>query len=229
MLSGTVTSARYFSVILLVLGALFSAPSFAERPENLDFMGGYFDNGHYKCYAEPCISIHKNTYPAANDNPFDPRAWPPWLDIDQDCQLEHHQALARASLEPVRYVNEDQCLDVIAGQWRDPYSARILKKSEDMAVDHRVSLQEAHYFGGAAWTRDQRVLFVNAQENLVAVSKEQKEARRGRPAYKWMPPNKRYWCDYIVHREKVARKFDLNFPSKERAYNKRIKNLYCKY
>ena len=51
----------------------------AEAPEGLDFIGGYTDEkGEYKCYAEPCFTIHKGTEAAASrDRPFSSRDWTP--------------------------------------------------------------------------------------------------------------------------------------------------------
>ncbi len=211
------------------VAALLCAPVWAEAPKNLDFMGGYFENGRYKCYTEPCLSIHKDTYPAANNLLFNSDDWPGWRDLDGNCQDEDQQTLASASQTTVSYVDDDECGLVSSGSWRDPYSAKMIDDATAMAVDHRISLPEAHYFGGAGWNRAQRLEFVNSPDNLVAVSKAQKEDRRGQPAYKWMPENQAYWCDYVVHRERVARIFGLLFPDKEAEFNQKIKKLYCKY
>ena len=70
---------------------------------------------------------------------------------------------------------------------------------------------------------------VNDAENLVPVSIKAKKTRAGLPPSKWMPENKAYWCDYIVRREIIQRKYKLYLPSVEREFQQEVKTLYCKY
>lgn len=220
---------RLIILFSLILSSISLVGHAEMPPENMDFVGGYFDDGEYKCYQEPCFSIHKHSYPSANNIDFDHRMWPRWLDVDRNCQKENHQAMAEASLINVRYENGDQCRAVTSGQWQDPYTGRKFNKVDQVEVDDLVSLHEAHSFGGLAWPRNKRALFANNPNNLIVVSREYKEHRAGRPASEWMPADESYWCEYIVKRELIARKFELHFPSHEREHNHKIKTLYCKY
>lgn len=222
--------ARLHLFFVLILGGMMLNPAYAENPpENLDFIGGYFEDGVYRCYAEPCFTIHRDSYPTINKIPFRIGDWPHWLDIDGNCQNEDLQTLYRESEVEPDHGDDDPCEAIYTGRWNDPYTGQVIEQAGRMAVDHRISLVEAHLYGATGWTRKKRALFANAPDNLVAVSAEAQKARAGRGAKDWMPENQRYWCDYVVHRERVARLFDLHFPPAEQQTHERIKLLYCKY
>lgn len=216
---------------VLLLSLVFMRPGFAEQevPEGLDFIGGYFENGEYKCFAEPCFSLHKQKYPGANNIKFNAKSWPRWLDIDRNCQTEDLQKIVEASAIEVAYADGDECSSVVQGEWTDIYSGEIISDADQITVDYFVSLEEAHLLGGFSWPRNKRALFANLPENLIVVSKQEKEDRAGRAANDWMPSDKTFWCDYIVNRELIFRKFKLKMNRIEDAFNKQIKQLYCKY
>ncbi len=198
-------------------------------PPNVDFIGGYFEDGVYRCYAEPCFTIHRDSYPTINRIPFRMRDWPHWLDIDGNCQNEDLQTLYRESEVEPDYGEDDPCETIYSGLWKDPYTGATIEEAGLMAIDHRISLQEAHLYGATSWPRKKRALFANAPDNLIAVSAKAYQERAGRGTREWLPDNQKYWCDYVVHRERVARLFELHFPAEEQAVHKRIKQLYCKY
>ena len=201
----------------------------AEKPPELDFIGGYFDDGKYKCFQEPCFSIHENTPQGSSSTRFSPKRWPHWLDVDKSCQKEDQQLLAETSLIPVAYENDDRCKKVIAGKWKDSYTGEIIESVDQVAVDHRVSLKEAHSLRGVSWLIKKRALFANTPDNLIVVSKTSQQERDGKPANLWMPANERIWCDYVVHREKIARLFGLGFKDRVVNFHREIKRSHCKY
>lgn len=219
--------ARFFLLIVLVSG---SQTAFAnEPPPNVDFFGGYYDGNVYRCYAEPCFRIYQEANRTGGGREFKANDWPHWIDIDDNCQNEREQIVATSSQKPVRYQDDDKCGDVVAGKWVDPYNGKTIEDIAQIEVDHRVSLEEAHRYGGLKWHFTKRAKFANLPQNLVVVSAKSKRSRDGRSASEWMPENKAYWCDYVVHREVFARKMGLSFPAAEQAFNKKIKTLYCKY
>jgi len=216
-----------FSLIFLM--HLFAVNAFSEPPEKLDFIGGYYEDGVYKCYSEPCFSIHKGKEAALSRiRPFDIREWLPKRGSKNACQQGYTRMLAETSQKEVEYLEKGQCKYVVNGEWIDSYTGRSVSVS-DIAIDQRVSLEEAHRYGGSTWSRNKRMLFAYDQDNLIAVSKESKVQRKGQSASQWMPQNLGAWCDYIVRRDIVARKFRLHLPVNEKEYNKKIKTLYCKY
>lgn len=200
-----------------------------EPPKDLDFIGGYFEDGIYTCYQEPCFQVHKTAYPAANNIAFNTDQWPHWLDIDQNCQKDNVQAIAMASQTAIRFQNDDECGDIIEGSWSDQYSGRTTSSVNEVVTDYLISLEEAHTYGALAWPTEKRTIFANTTANQVVVTDAYKKARNGASAANWMPPNEAYWCRYIVTRERIARKFNLRFPNSEKKFNQQIKNLYCKY
>lgn len=227
---------RIFSLFSRMIGWLAMSwvllcLSFSVRaespPEGLDFIGGYYDNGEYKCYSEPCFTIHKGTEAAASRNrPFSKRDWIPRT---RSCQKALTKALAKSSRVDISYAKKGECVFVVKGEWEDPYSKEVITDLRNIGLDQLVSYKEAHRYGGAYWSRIQRMDLVNDANNIVPVTKASKKERNGRPPTQWMPENKGFWCDYIVRREIIQRKYNLYLPREEREYQEEVKKLYCKY
>lgn len=211
---------------------LVSHCSFAATPpKDLDFIGGGYVDGEYRCYSEPCFSLHQGKGAAsARIRPFEVREWLPRQGDKWACQNAYTAMLENTSLSEVRFFrNKNACKLIRAGEWLDTYTGKPIEGMKNIAVDQRISLKEAHLYGGAFWTRARRMAFAYHPMNLVPVSAAQKKERGGRSASKWMPEEKSTWCDYIVYREIVSRHFKLIVPLAEKLYEKEIKKLYCKY
>ncbi len=221
---------RLSRVALLVVCVLFpflSVSAAAEPPPGLDFIGGYYENGEYRCYSEPCFTIHRGTEAAAERiRPFDRREWVP---KKKSCLKAYTQVLADTSLVDISYAKKGDCLFVVKGSWVDPYDGSEIGEIRNLAIDQRVSYQEAHRYGAAVWDHKKRMELVNDPLNLVPVSIATKRERNGQKPSEWMPHKLEYWCDYIVHREIVIRKYELFLPKTEKEFHREIKRLYCKY
>jgi hypothetical protein len=217
--------AYVFLFIALLLGLNTSV--LAEDPPELDFIGGYYEDGEYRCFSEPCFTIHKGTDAAASRiRPFSPKNW---QTKRGECQTTYTKVLADSSLADTKYAKHEDCAFVVSGSWQDSYTGETIDDIRVIALDHRISPYEAHYWGAAYWPPAQRFALLNDPINLVPVSIEQIKLRKGRSTTDWMPERKEYWCDYVVHREIVIRKYQLR-PSKEvRDFDQKIKQLYCKY
>lgn len=213
--------------LLCLLIFILPFPVSAEAPPELDFIGGYYEGGEYRCYSEPCFTIHRGTDAAASRiRPFAPQNWQAKRG---ECQKSYTKVLAETSLSDIKYAKHEDCVFVVSGTWQDAYTGQTIDDIRVVALDHRISPYEAHYWGAAYWTPEQRFALLNDPMNLVPVSIEQIKHRKGRSPTDWMPERKDYWCDYIVHREIVVRKYQLR-PSKEiRDFDHEIKKLYCKY
>jgi hypothetical protein len=223
------TAEKKFLASLLagLLCACLALNAMAEPPEGIDFIGGYYENGEYKCYSEPCFTIHKGTEAAASRNrPFSKRDWIP---RSRGCQKAYTKALAQASKVDIKYAKKGDCVFVVKGEWVDPYTLNSINDLRKIGLDQLVSYKEAHRYGAAYWSHTERMQLVNDADNIVPVSAESKKERDGRPPTEWMPENKDYWCDYIVKREIIQRKYNLYLPAEERAFKEEIKKLYCKY
>jgi hypothetical protein len=213
--------------LFFILNVGFSSIVLAEAPPDLDFIGGYYEEGEYRCYSEPCFTIHKGTDAAASRvRPFAPKDWQAKRG---ECQKSYTQVLADKSISEIKYAKHKDCIFVVSGEWQDTYTGQEIDDIRVIALDHRISPYEAHYWGAAFWTPVQRFDLLNDPSNLVPVSIEQIKLRKGRSPSEWMPERQGYWCDYIVHREIVIRKYQLR-PSKDvRDFDQNIKKLYCKY
>lgn len=213
--------------LLLLPYILFSSIAIAEEPPELDFIGGYYEDGEYRCFSEPCFTIHRGTdAAAARIRPFVPRDWQARRG---ECQKAYTKILSNTSLTEAKHARHEGCTFVISGSWEDAYTGKAIDDISVIALDHRISPYEAHYWGAAYWSSAQRVALLNDPINLVPVSIDQIKSRKGKSPTDWMPERKEYWCDYVVHREIVVRKYKLR-PSKDvRDYNEKIKQMYCKY
>jgi hypothetical protein len=194
-----------------------------------DFFGGYFANGTYICVREPCFKIHAAWEVKPNTDRFNFKDWPHWLDIDGNCQNEQEQILAETSLVPVTWEENDTCGRVASGRWFIAYSGKESDDVEYMTMDHVISLFEAHDLFGNRWDERKRILFANSPVNLIPINWHLKKERNGRPSSKWLPPDRSYWCDYILRRERVAREFDLKLPKTDNIIGKEIKHKFCKF
>lgn len=220
-------------LILSVLGIFISAINVQAAPPSIDETGGYFDGKTYRCAKEPCFSVMKQEA-SRKRRPFDPNDWPYWIDKEKDesyrhCLDQFQRSLARFSETKPTHVDGDRCKPVTGGLWRDVYSGQKFEDISLVDVDHVVSPEEAHSFGAYVWNPSKRKRFANSSKNVIVVSKEQKRQRAGRSPMEWMPPFQRYWCDYVVQREIVAREFSLKFPVLVDNLHKKLKTLYCKF
>lgn len=210
----------------------FTSLCIAETmPDELDFIGGGYVDGEYRCYAEPCFSLHRGKAAAsAKVRPFEIREWLPRRGDEWACQDAYTDMLEEKSLVDVQFFkNKNGCKLIRSGEWTDSYTGKAVDGMVNIAVDQRISLKEAHYYGGAFWSRERRMAFAYHPMNLLPVSAATKKARNGRPASDWMPEDKSSWCDYIVYREIVARHFKLIIPTIEITHEDKIKKLYCKF
>jgi len=215
-----------FMACILVVG--LSATVYASPPAQLDFIGGYYDeSGEYTCYAQPCFSIHRGkNAAAAATRPFSIKEWAFKV---RGCQEAFTESLEQTSKTPVVKETKEGCDFVVSGEWIDLYSASTVSDVSQLGFDQLVSYEEAHHYGGAYWGQKQRMAFINDAANIVPVSPELKKVRAGRSPSKWMPEDKSQWCDYIVRREIVQRKYKLVLPRVEREFQEEAIRLFCKY
>ncbi|WP_029008310.1 hypothetical protein [Azospirillum halopraeferens] len=152
-----------------------------------------------------------------NRRGFDPAAWPHWLDRDGNCLDTREEVLVAESLEPVR-LSLDGCA-IVSGRWRDPYSGEQFTNPQDMAIDHRVPLREAHASGGHAWDAERRAAFANdldGPDTLVAVSAATRRAKGARGPEEWLPADSSALCSYVVGWVAVKARWELSMDARER-------------
>lgn len=104
---------------------------------------------------------------------------------------------------------------VASGTLIDPYSARTIlfyrgkDTSDDVQIDHVVSLSDAWQKGAQSLTFDQRHAFANDPLNLLAVDGSLNQAKGNGDAATWLPPNKAYRCPYVARQIAVKTKYSL--------------------
>lgn len=151
-----------------------------------------------------------------------------WRDSDGDCINTRHEVLAAESLVPPLFLG----CKVVTGLWFDPYTGRTFTDPKDLDVDHMVPLAEAHRSGGFAWTREQKRAYANDLDNpghLIAVEARANRQKGAKDPAQWMPPNKTYWCAYLLTWLAIKEKWNLSIDEVERwAIDNMLREEQCR-
>ena len=104
----------------------------------------------------------------------------------------------------------DDCR-VESGKLNDPYTAaRITFKrggASEVDIDHVVALGDAWQKGAQQWSHERRVTFANDPLNLLSVDASANRAKGDGDAATWLPPNKRFRCDYVARQVAVKTRY----------------------
>lgn len=129
-------------------------------------------------------------------------------------------------------VEVDGC-SVLAGVLLDPYSnqeiifVRGAETSDDVQIDHVVSLSDAWQKGAQQLPFDKRFQFSNDPLNLLAVDGNLNKQKSNSDAASWLPPNKAYRCRFVARQIAVKQKYGLWVTAAEKAAMQRVLNS-CK-
>ena len=127
---------------------------------------------------------------------YDRTTWKHWTDADDDGEDTREEILARDSLIPV---TRDHKGKIKKGLWVCPYTGRVIKVSKRIDIDHVISLGEAHRMGGYAWDREQKKVFANDFDNLLASQGSANRAKSHKDSYEGMPPKYCYLESIFNH------------------------------
>lgn len=109
-----------------------------------------------------------------------------------------------------------------------PYTGRQLLElpgpGSDIAIDHVVALADAWQSGAQQLSTKKREQLANDPENLLAVDNDAHDAKRGRNAASWLPPNRAYHCDYVARQVAIKSKYKLWVTPREHAAITRVLN-----
>jgi hypothetical protein len=142
-----------------------------------------------------------------------------WIDADKNCRNTREEVLIVESLEKPE-LDKKGCR-VIKGKWYDPYTDQYFTNPNDLDVDHFVPLKEVDRSGGHDWSREQKMQYANDltdPKTLIAVSKSANRSKADKDPAVWLPPNKKYQCEYIKNWQEVKKKWDLKMDEKERDF-----------
>ena len=145
------------------------------------------------------------------------RGWRHWTDDDRDCQNTRAEVLIAESSKPVTFSGDDEC-HVVSGRWRDPYTGKTFRASADLQIDHVVPLNNAYRTGGHAWSAKKRQKYANDlgdRDHLIAVASSANTSKGARGPEDWLPPNRRYRCEYIHLWIRIKQKWQLGFTARE--------------
>lgn len=117
--------------------------------------------------------------------------------------------------------DEEGC-KIISGQLNDPYTGKIVvftrgaSTSDDVQIDHVVSLSNAWQTGAQALTYEQRVQFANDPLELLAVDGPANQQKSDSDAASWLPPNKAFRCQFVARQIAIKAKYHLWVTSPEK-------------
>ena len=156
---------------------------------------------------------------------YDRSSFGAWADVDNDCQNTRHEFLQELSTSPID-LSENSCR-VVRGRWLDPYTDRIFTESQFLDIDHLVPLKYSWERGAHNWSSTKRRQFANDPINLFAVEKSVNRQKSASGPSKWLPPNVRFRCEYILRFQRVVTLYKLQQSMGELSAIQREKNKYC--
>ncbi len=142
-----------------------------------------------------------------------------WADTDRNGCDTRNDILAR-DLDNVR-LRSDGCL-VDSGRLVDPYTGAAIDfsrgpvSSEEVQIDHVVSLSNAWRSGAYQWDLVKREEFANDPLNLLAVDGQANMDKGSLAADEWLPPEASYHCEFVARQITVKSKWGLAVTESER-------------
>lgn len=134
--------------------------------------------------------------------------WPHWEDMNNNCRNTRHEVLAAQSIINVEFTSDKKC-KVKSGRWIDYYSGEVFEDPRKLQIDHIIPLSWANSHGGENWSHYKKKLFANDPENLIAVSGHENQSKGNKGPDEWLPPNKKYQCEYVVKWNYLLVKYQL--------------------
>ena len=136
-----------------------------------------------------------------------------WASIGNGCDTRD-QILNRDLVE-ITYENGSDC-EATDGTLHDPYTGTTIEGnlSEDVQIDHIVSLGDAWYSGAEDWSSEKREAFANDPANLVAVDASANMSKSDDSIAEWYPdwdaPSETAECRYAAQYVDVLATYDLS-------------------
>ncbi len=143
------------------------------------------------------------------------RAWRHWIDADKNCRDTRQEVLIE---EGKNIKMDDKGCKVISGEWVDLYTGKTFTDPSKLDIDHFIPLSNVHFSQGYRWSKDKRKAYANALTNpnhLIAVSASANRSKGKKSPDQWMPPNKKYHCEYIKIWVDIKHKWDLSVTQAE--------------
>jgi hypothetical protein len=136
-----------------------------------------------------------------------------WADVDRNGCDQRNQVLAR-DLVDERFRRGSACV-VTSGQLVDPYTGTAVpfrrgpRTSDDVQIDHVVSLSNAWQTGAQQLAEGVRAQLANDPLNLIATIGILNQAKGDGDAATWLPPAAGYRCPYVARQVAVKARYGL--------------------
>ena len=116
-----------------------------------------------------------------------------------------------------RELGETAILDgcnVVKGEYDEPYTGehKVLKSREEVSkiqIDHVVALSDAWQKGAQYMAQEKRYEIATDPLNLLAVDGKANNQKSDGDAATWLPPNKKFRCQYVARQVSVKYKYQL--------------------
>lgn len=148
-----------------------------------------------------------------------------WADLDGNgCNQRDDVLLRDARPGTVVVAQQGACdHDVLAGQWRDPYTGRLLVfddlkdlgQAQAIQIDHVVPLGEAWASGAWRWSEERREQYANDLPGLLAVDGPTNASKSDDDPAAWRP-RQSYQCRYALRWIRVKDTWGLTVDTSER-------------
>lgn len=149
------------------------------------------------------------------------------VDLDRNSCDTRNDILRRDLTDVTLKPGTHGCV-VESGVLADPYSAlridftRGTATSNDVQIDHVVALSDAWQKGAQRWSQDTLAQFGNDPLNLLAVDGPLNNQKGDGDAATWLPPSKKFRCQYVARQIAVKHAYGLWVTSAERSAMERI-------
>ena len=121
----------------------------------------------------------------------------------------------------------DGC-NVVAGEYDEPYTGEHLaygareEISKGVQIDHVVALSDAWQKGAQNVTSEERYAMATDPLNLLAVEAAANKKKSDGDAATWLPPNKKFRCQYVARQVSVKYKYKLWVTEAEKGAIERV-------
>ncbi|MBQ6147677.1 HNH endonuclease [Candidatus Saccharibacteria bacterium] len=148
-----------------------------------------------------------------------------WPSVD-GCSLRQ-RIIKRELGDSAVLSSEDNCT-VISGEYDEPYTGSHLvfyQKSDlssGVQIDHVVALSDAWQKGARELSKEERYSLATDPLNLLAVDSKTNMGKSDGDASTWLPPNKKFRCQYVARQISVKYKYSLWISAAEKSTMKTV-------
>lgn len=142
-----------------------------------------------------------------------------WMDFptDDTCLTTRGLVLDRETLVPLKFYEHYPC-HVAKGYWYDPYTDRKYSLATQVEIDHAVPLKNAYLSGAWEWSWRRRCSYFNflaTNVHLIPIESKTNSAKLDYGPERWLPPNKKYHCQYVANWMRIKTIWKLRLSEKE--------------